>query len=134
MLSKILLTVTVILLGLLWVRHHRQLAQRGQAVARTQNTPNSTPETASPSPPERLNDYRFAAYLFLALMLGTGAYMYYLRWQDDSRLITVVLHREGTAAVTYQVEKRNLQERTFVTADGVRVTVASSERMEVIGL
>ncbi len=49
--------------------------------------------------------------------------------------MTVILHSDGAASpVTYQVYKNQLEERAFTTIDGIRVTVASSERMEVIGL
>ena len=82
-----------------------------------------------------MSDYRFAAYLFLALMFGGGSYLYYLRWQDDNSLVTVRLHRDGAdSPVIYQVHKNQLEARAFTTVDGVRVTVASSERMEVMGL
>lgn len=36
--------------------------------------------------------------------------------------------------MSYQVYKYQLQERSFTTIDGTQVTVAGSERMEVLGL
>ncbi len=128
MLGKILFTVVIILLGLLWVRRNRE-QERNEA----KKVANSPPTSSTPAP--ELNDYRFAAYLFLALMIGSGSYLYYVRWQDDHRLVTVLLHRDGSQSpVSYQVQKSDLEERAFTTIDGVRVTVAASERMEVIGL
>lgn len=126
MLGKIVLTILIVLLGLVWIRRHREQEQRERRQA-------SSPASQTEPPP--LNDFRFAAYLFLALMLGTGGYLYYARWQDEHTLVTVVLHRDGAQEpVTYQVPKGQLEERAFTTADGIRVTVAASERMEVIGL
>lgn len=126
MLGKIVLTILIVLLGLVWIRRHREQEQRDRSQAS-----GATP----PSTPAPLNDYRFAAYLFLILMLGTGAYLYYERWQDEHSLVTVILHRDGNQEpVRYQVPKGQLEARAFTTADGVRVTVAASERMEVIGL
>ena len=44
-------------------------------------------------------------------------------------------HRDSQAApVSYEVYKFQLQDRSFITLDGTSVTVASSERMEVLGL
>jgi hypothetical protein len=126
MLGKILLTFIIVLLGLLWLRQVRQQRLRdavghGRALAQT-------------APPE-LNDYRFAAWLLLALILGLGSYLYYLQWQQDNAVLQVVLHREGgSAPITYEVRRSELDERAFTTVQGVRVTVASSERMEVLGL
>lgn len=126
MLGKILLTIIIVLLGLVWARKHREQERR----AAIRSSAAQGKNTAAP-----LNDYRFAAYLFLTLMIGSGAYLYYLRWQDEHSLITVILHSDGTQSpVTYQVEKGQLEQRAFTTVEGIRVTVASSERMEVIGL
>ena len=80
-------------------------------------------------------DLRFGAYLFLALMTGLGGALYYYDWQDDHTIITVNLHRDGQQEpVSYEVYKFQLGERSFTTLDGVNVTVAASERMEVLGL
>lgn len=133
MLGKLLLTIGIILIAILCLRKYRQ----GERL-RLQKLPgrkhSALPgNVATPKAP--LSDYRFAAYLFLALMFGGGSYLYYLRWQDDTRLVTVILHSDGAARpATYQVYKNQLEERAFTTVDGIRVTVASSERMEVMGL
>lgn len=131
MLGKILITIIIVLLGLVWIRKLREQERRDAGQSRAKS---GEANTAVP-PHETLNDFRFAAYLFLALMLGTGAYLYYDRWQDEHSLVTVILHRDGNQSpVSYQVQKSELGERAFTTIEGVRVTVASSERMEVIGL
>jgi len=128
MLGKTLLTIAIILLGIVWIRQARQ--HRRKALADAGHTLSSP---AAPAP--ALNDYRFAAWLFLAVMLGLGGYLYYLQWQEDNTVVRILLHREGNAApVTYEVRKHQLEARAFTTVEGVRVTVAASERMEVIGL
>lgn len=128
MLGKILLTIIVALLGIVWIRKLREQERREARQASNAAPP---PEKAA----QPLNDFRFAAYLFLVLMLGSGSYLYYVRWKDEHSLVTVILHRDGEQSpVTYQVLKSDLGNRAFTTIDGVRVTVASSERMEVIGL
>lgn len=128
MLGKILLTIIVVLLGLVWIRKIRE-QERSEA----RRSPNAAPPADKAVAP--LNDFRFAAYLFLVLMIGSGSYLYYVRWEDEHSLVTVILHRDGERSpVTYQVLKSELGNRAFTTIDGVRVTVASSERMEVIGL
>ncbi|MDO8271589.1 MAG: hypothetical protein Q7U82_06660 [Gammaproteobacteria bacterium] len=133
MLGKILLTFGIILIAILFLRKHRQDEQLRLQKLLAQKR-NSLPGTVTTTKPP-LSDYRFAAYLFLALMFGGGSYLYYLRWQDDTSLVTVILHSGGaTSPVTYQVYKNQLETRAFTTVDGIRVTVASSERMEVIGL
>ena len=69
------------------------------------------------------------------LIVGLGIALYYFQWQDDHSVLTVRLHSDGQAnPIEYQVYKYQLQERAFTTLDGILVTVASSERMEVEGL
>jgi len=73
--------------------------------------------------------------MFLALTIGLAGLLYYYQWQDDRTLLTITLFRDGQSeSVEYQVYKYQLQNRSFVTVDGVSVTVAGSERMEIDGL
>jgi hypothetical protein len=107
--------------------------QRNRASRSLQGN-NDSPD--SPAQDSTLHkDLRLGAYLFLALMTGLGGALYYYQWQDDREIITVNLYRAGLEApVSYEVFKYQLGERSFVTTDGISVTVAASERMEVIGL
>ncbi|MDX1490689.1 MAG: hypothetical protein R3332_05345 [Pseudohongiellaceae bacterium] len=132
MLGKFFLTLVVILIAILVLRKRRQEERRARTQASGQPSINSE---STPELKPQLSDFRFAAYLFLVLMLGTGSYLFYQRWQDDNQIITITLHREGNSpAIHYKVFKKDLDERSFTTVDGIRVTVASSERMEVSGL
>ena len=78
---------------------------------------------------------RAGAYFFLLLMVSLGTTLYYFDWQDDHTIVTVNLHRgDNSDIITYEVYKYQLGERSFLTIDGRNITVASNERMEVIGL
>lgn len=131
MFGKTLLTIGIILVAIVWLRNARRARIQEEQVS----AGGGRTSPASSAPRSRLNDYRFAAWLFLALMIGSGAYLYYLRWQEEHAVVTVILHRDGSnEPVTYQVLKNELGNRAFTTIDGLRVTVAASERMEVRGL
>jgi hypothetical protein len=132
MLGKILLTLTVIGIAYLVIRQ-RQVAEaaaptkakdKSKASAK-QSPPNTSPSATrsegnlAAEQPGFSQDLRIASY----------------RWQDDHQVITVNLHRaDQDTPVSYQVYKFQLRDRTFTTVDGRQVTVASSERMEIIGL
>lgn len=132
MIGKILLTLAVIAVAYLMVRRNS----------------GSKPDTAKSAPAKSLaddqkkspdptlhDDLRTASYLFLFFMVAVGAALYYYRWQDDHQLITVRLYSADQAApVSYEVYKYQLAERSFTTVDGRVITVAGSDRMEVIGL
>ena len=135
MFGKTLLTIGIILLAIVWLRNMRRARLQEEQASGPNGGPSAGRNSASTPRRSRLNDYRFAAWLFLALMIGTGSYLYYLRWQEDNAVVTVILHRDGSnEPVTYQVLRNQLGNRAFTTIDGVHVTVAASERMEVLGL
>ena len=131
MLGKILLTLAVIIAAILYIRRRDlQEAESRSSVRKTKSAVNK------PAVKDSLSaDLRLGAYMFLVLMIGLGAALYYFRWQDDHSILTVTLHSDNqTQSSNYQVYKYQLQDRSFTTVDGILVTVASTERMEVTGL
>ncbi|NQV70261.1 MAG: hypothetical protein HQ498_09570 [Pseudohongiella sp.] len=136
MLGKILLTLAVIITAIFYIRRRdlQQAASNG-TTAKAEPTANIS-KTSKPVAEDSLSaDLRLGAYMFLALIVALGGLLYYFRWQDDHSILTVTLHRDNQAENTiYQVYKYQLQDRSFTTLDGILVTVASTERMEVQGL
>ena len=134
MLGKILLTLAVMLIAFFFVRQRDIIARGGQSGNKSANRGSA----AQPKQQEENTlsaDLRLGAYMFLVFVIGLGAALYYFQWQDDHSILTVRLLSDGQAeAIEYQVYKYQLQDRSFTTLDGILVTVASSERMEVEGL
>jgi len=131
MLGKLLLTLAVIVIAFLFVRQ-RDLKAKTKA---SSPPVESAKKTTKPADDSLSADLRIGAYMFLVLMVGLGIALYYFQWQDDHAVLTVRLHSDSQAEpIEYQVYKFQLQERAFTTVDGILVTVASSERMEVEGL
>ncbi|PCJ22700.1 MAG: hypothetical protein COA96_13705 [SAR86 cluster bacterium] len=136
MLGKILLTIAVIVTALFYIRR-RDLQETTSKKPKKKPTQSTvTPKTDNKVADDSLSaDLRLGAYMFLVLMIGLGGALYYFRWQDDHTILTITLHSDSQAENTqYQVYKYQLQDRSFVTLDGILVTVASTERMEVLGL
>ena len=132
MIGKILLTLAVIAIAYLMVRR-----DHGSRRDTTQPAPPkiSAGDQKKIPDPTLHDDLRTASYLFLLFMVLVGAALYYFRWQDDHKLITVRLYSADQAdPASYEVYKYQLAERSFTTVDGRAITVAGSERMEVIGL
>ncbi|MBL4573818.1 MAG: hypothetical protein JKY29_01940 [Gammaproteobacteria bacterium] len=134
MLGKILLTLAVMIIAFFFVR---QRDMKGTTKPTRSTSPLEQPQdkTTSPAESNLSADLRLGAYMFLVLVIGLGAALYYFQWQDDHSILTVRLHSDGQAeAIVYHVYKFQLAERSFTTLEGILVTVASSERMEVEGL
>ena len=133
MLGKILLTLAVIVIAFFFVRQRDMKNRTDSARPKTRTALPKTPEAQEDNTLSA--DLRLGAYMFLVLVIGIGIALYYFQWQDDQSILTVRLHREGQARpIEYQIYKYQLAERSFTTLDGILVTVASSERMEVEGL
>ncbi|MAJ55751.1 MAG: hypothetical protein CBC67_06860 [Gammaproteobacteria bacterium TMED107] len=132
MIGKILLTLAVIAIAYLMVR--RDLgSKRETAMSATLKI--AAGDQNKSSNPTLHDDLRTASYLFLFFMVVVGATLYYYRWLDDHQLITVRLYSTDRAdPASYEVYKYQLAERSFTTVDGRVITVAGSDRMEVIGL
>jgi len=131
MLSKFFLTAVVIIIAFFVIRQ-RHLS--GNNVYQKKLTvPQENEKNSSKN--EFKADLRFCAYIFLTLVVSLGATLYYFDWLDDHTVLTVNLHRDNLSQpVRYEVYKYQLEDRTFITTDGRTITVASNERMEILGL
>ena len=130
MLSKFFITATVIIIAFLIIR------QRHLSPKTIKAKPLALSSKRKESPKSELAAHlRTGAYSFLFLMVGLGAALYYFDWVDDHIILTINLHRDNLSEpVSYEVYKYQLEDRSFITTDGRTVTVASSERMEILGL
>ena len=130
MLSKLLMTAAIIIVAALFLKH------RGQQAQASSTTPTSkTASSLSDTKGDDTSELRFAAYLFLTLMLGVGGLMFLQDWREARTVVTIKLYRENAPEpVVYRAYKGELQSRAFTTLDGVRVVVAGDERMELSGL
>ena len=134
MLGKILLTLTVMIIAFFFVRQ-RDMKEKSSPSRNTLPSKKAQDKAVEQENHTLSADLRLGAYMFLALVIGLGATLYYFQWQDDHSILTVRLHSDGqTEAIVHQVYKFQMAERSFTTLDGILVTVASSERMEVEGL
>ena len=131
MLGKILLTLAVTAI-MFFVLRPRQIAESEEFQSKDSNSPARQAKKRADT--TLAKDLRIGAYLFLILMVGLGGVLYYYQWQDDRLVLTINLYRRNQAEPTsYEVYKYQLNERSFITTDGITVTVASDERMEVFG-
>ena len=132
MIGKILLTLAVTALACLIVRRGPK-GKSNKSKRTSAKTINVFQRKSSGL--EMHDDMRLASYLFLLFMVIVGSSLYYFRWLDDHQLVTVRLYSTDQAEpASFEVYKYHLADRSFTTIDGRVVTVAGSERMEIIGL
>ncbi|BAN69710.1 hypothetical protein EBS_1841 [endosymbiont of unidentified scaly snail isolate Monju] len=123
LLGKILLTVIVIAGALLVLR------ARAQA-----RLPRVSPPVG-PSAPRSALPIGWLASAVVVLMLGVAAFWLYSSWRESWREAHDVLYVRvvdaGTGHVThYRAYRGDIDDREFITTDGVRVRLADTERLE----
>jgi hypothetical protein len=121
MIGKLLLTLGVILMAWLVLRNRQK---RISAVA-------SEPRLQAP-PASGSNPWKWAGYVLVVVMiLGSGLFLY-AEWQDRYRIVTVrVVNTDTGSGIDYRARRMDVEERGFVTLDGLEVSVADNERIEL---
>lgn len=120
MLTKILFTlaVVVVVFALLRWRQNRELEQRQRP-----RVIDVTPEASS-----RIGWLATAVVVVLILATGVLLYQY---WVDNNTVIQVRVVDAHSGQVTdYRAYRGDIDDREFVTVDGVRVVLAESDRLE----
>jgi uncharacterized protein HemX len=122
MISKILLTLFVILVAWLVIR---QRQQRMQVIA----------QQAAPAQPAqgRNNYWKWAGYLLVVVMILGSALFLYGQWQERNQVVRVqVIDSLNGNRNEYRALRTDVRERGFRTLDGREVTVADTERIELL--
>ena len=123
MLSKILFTLAVIFGVIVFFRH-----RHGRALPAAVDAASAAGgESAGGSIPPRA-----LAYGLLGILGGVAVLIFALDKQRGERIVTVRVTAAATEAVTeYRARRRAIDGRNFTTVDGVRVTPAAGDRIEM---
>ncbi|MEX0737712.1 MAG: hypothetical protein WD071_00055 [Pseudohongiella sp.] len=144
MLGKVLITLLVIIVAAIFLRKQRARQRVSDQPSRPssqradpwqgQNRKNPT-DLPADALPTMAGNMKTVLWFVLAGIVIAGSLVTYLQWQDQQRLVTVLLYRDADQSpVIYRVSKRNIGDSSFITEDGTQVTVSANERMEIVGL
>ena len=122
MLTKILITLLIIVGAVIFLRHKKSL-----------NPPAPKVITVIETKPANIiqANIKLIALAVLSLTLLMGTAMLFINWQDDHRLyeIKVVNPQSGNIDI-FEAYKKDLQGRSFTTVTGQRIKVSEWERLE----
>ena len=120
MLTKILLTIAVIIAAILIVRHRKASPQPViQAI------------NIADEPDDMQWMIKWVAYGLVSLILLTGTVLYYLDWREDHRLYDIKIINPQTGKIdNFQAYKKDMQGRSFISLTGQRVAASDLERLE----
>lgn len=117
MLTKVLFTLIVIVAVALIFRQKTE-ARRGDGRRRQR-----TPQTGIQS--------KTIVYAILGLIIAISALLFFLHWQNQHRIINIIVTDGSGATATYQAYKKSIEGRSFVTLDGREVTLGDNDRVEM---
>ncbi|RMG32660.1 MAG: hypothetical protein D6720_12885 [Gammaproteobacteria bacterium] len=121
LLGKILLTAIVIAIVLLVVRYRAQARLPSTRQPVTVTLPRRNPLPIG-----------WVASAVVVLMLAVASYWLYSSWRDDHDVLSVRVVDAGTGHVAeYRAYRGDIEDREFVTTEGVRVRLAETERLEI---
>jgi hypothetical protein len=122
MLTKILFTAAVIAAVVALMRFRRQ---REATVSREE------PRLVNPPRDKKGMPVGWLATVAVALMLMASGVLLYNHWQDSNTVINVrVVDASSGKSEAYRAYRGDVEDREFVTVDGVRVVLADTERLE----
>ncbi|MDD9884493.1 MAG: hypothetical protein OXU62_08170 [Gammaproteobacteria bacterium] len=129
MLSKILFTLAVIFGVVVFFRHrhgHGRVLPAAAAGAVDAASAAGAESAGGSIPP------RVLAYGLLGILGGVAVLIFALDKQRGERIVTIRVTAAATEAVTeYRARRRAIDGRNFTTVDGVRVTPAAGDRIEM---
>lgn len=125
MLGKILFTAGLVAVLYLALRARLRAGHAAQSAPAPRGVGRSRPL-------DDMRVARIAAWSLIGLMLGGSALMLYLQWEDGYRVVTVrVVNTNTGRSVVYHARRAEVGERSFETIDGLTVTLAEIERLEL---
>ncbi|WP_299196620.1 hypothetical protein [uncultured Amphritea sp.] len=119
MVTKVLLTLLVIVLAYLYLRRrmNRNTPQRPRV---------KTEPVSSDTPVKTIA----ILFVLVSFTLTVGFFVY--RWIDGNQLLRVTLiSPQSSEPLYYQVHKSELQERSFTTTDGQIIRIGGQDRLQI---
>jgi hypothetical protein len=116
MISKILFTLAVIAGVVLLVKLRRR-----------------QPQATASVPDETAQGFRWLALFAVALILIGSAFFIWQTWRDASEVLVLRVVDTRSGQVTeYRAYRNDIEDRVFRTLDGRRISLAETERLEVL--
>lgn len=144
MLSKLLITLLVVVIAVIYLRYRRNSGQPSSASSNPANQSAGNGEVTAflgeanqrtMAQAKRKTRLTIIFWVAVTAILISAMAVTLWQWQEQQQELTILLHDSGASSpVVYRVKRKDLHENFFVTTDGIRVVVSQNERMEVIGL
>ena len=119
MITKVLFTMLVIIVVGMLFRSSSQAPGSPRRASLRQG------ETAGLAP-------RTVAYLLVGLLIIVSSVLYYFSWSDANQLVKLRVVGANGVLSQYQAYQKDIDNREFITIDGVLIKLADSDRLELL--
>ena len=126
MITKLLLTITVIVGVILFLRLKSHFKGENRATA----LPGAAAKSAEASEKEKM--FRQGAWLFMILMgISAVVMVVYELGQQYATVNVHVINTQTGERASYQAEQKNIKSNQFTTLEGRTIYIADIERIEI---
>lgn len=126
MITKILLTITVIVAAALFLRMKNEASPQRSPGARGK----TSTKPAEPSENEKM--FRQGAWIFMIVMAISAITMVVYELGEQYETVNVhVINTQTGARMTYQAEQKDIKSNQFTTLEGRTIYIADIERIEI---
>lgn len=116
MLSKILLTLFVIIAVVIYLRHQNQNNQKKQI--KTESSEDSVS-------PQNL------AYIIVAILLFAAVSLFAFEYHQNNQLLALTVTDKNGNKTQFNVKQKNYNGRSFTTVEGLEVNLGADDRLEI---
>lgn len=116
MLSKILLTLTVIIAVVFYIKQKNRRQQK--------------PEHEIEHDSDSLSP-RTLAYILIGILVATAIALFGYKWHQDNQLLVLTITNDNGQSTQYNIKKKDMHGRSFTTLDGREVNLGAADRIEI---
>lgn len=118
MLTKILFTLVVII-GVAIFYRNKAMTENQTRAKKAQAEKNDSIPT------------RALAYVLIGVLIAISIAVFAYNWQQNNRIFNIKVTASSGEVINYQARHQDIDGRTFVTMDGIQVSVGQDDKMEM---
>jgi len=118
MLTKILFTLVVIIGVAIFYRNKAMVENKAR-------------EKQAQALQEDSISTRALAYVMIGVLIAISIAVFGYNWQQNNRIFNIKVTASSGEVVNYQARHQDIDGRTFITMDGIQVSVGQDDKMEM---
>lgn len=133
MLTKILVTIAVIVGVVIFLRHQKSLPNQAMAIEEKELNPNRLPVQTEPDSEAKFRRQQIwiIAIAISSLTILFSIYLMFQHWETEQEIINVTIINADNNRQSYHAYRRNIGPDRFITIDGKEIRPSLRDRVEL---